>query len=899
MTPQNEPPKIPSLKPVQKDEEKKSGSGPLAGTGKPATSTGFRFPGLGKGGLPNLRVRGLPSGTSVIDRLKNLRKKDMMFIFAGLAVLCMAPLAEHFMMSPEEEAGNLQEGFDSKGPLFPDGTTIYESGTGGFSPGGLVGAGTDVITPLNVRDPSALVMGPGATRKPEAVVAPPPAAPEKPEPATDWKHALAESAKSGTKAAVSKAKLPMPSVKMSGALRGLSAGGGGTSASLSLAGLSAGNVPSRAKDSNSLTTSKAAPGYRGASKRSTDMSTGAEGLKGAGSRQADILNRGGSAAGNLENASKETVPGGGGAGTGSGNPTKDADGKSPSHKKPDDNKSLGESLEYLRQKTEMQKALELKWKRKEWEEFGRGKMIEESVIKLALDNFLGKGIFEPIGKAIGKTFEQTMAGGTNPNLSCIATDANGVVQAGATPYSFPKSSVDGKDYQLMDNGLLKQYGTVIAKCSGDGQSGTPKPPGEEDPNAVENINNGPGGMAPKPNESAATTAKLNDMITQHCGATPTADKWGDGTTGICKSLTDMQKTGKDTFGGIEKNNEIAQQKVVEAYEKMKYVIALLNGGGDATSMKSIKAAYPHLFKGTGDKPFVLSKSKDSVTKLGEVEKCTDEATCKPIIDAAKELVSGDASSAKVALQSAVGATDPKAVDGALKGATDNIQLAVKGLTDAAAILVEAKTAVTKGQAGIKAADTELGAVGSGDLGGDGNYTDDRNKLVAEMNASRAKLNEALTTSDGLITAAKKVLDDQVDKGAVQKVYGDGKDGKGGLYSQVTAAGADAAKIVDTKFPAEFVPPKPDPVSGAVTGDVDPAVYYKKAAKEVITVLAGEGGTGEGASGGLMGTLAPKEQPIKDAVPVVEKAILEAKTAVDNKGGTATKGSVGTGTTQPK
>jgi len=133
------------------------------------------------------------------------------------------------------------------------------------------------------------------------------------------------------------------------------------------------------------------------------MATGAEGLKNSSNRQGDILNRGGSASTNLENASKETVPGGGGAGTGSGNPTKDADGKSPSHKKPDDNKSLGESLEYLRQKTEMQKALELKWKRKEWEEFGRGKMIEESVIKLALDNFLGKGIFEPIGKAIGKT----------------------------------------------------------------------------------------------------------------------------------------------------------------------------------------------------------------------------------------------------------------------------------------------------------------------------------------------------------------------------------------------------------------------------------------------------------------------------------------------------------------
>ncbi|MFI5347003.1 MAG: hypothetical protein ACHQ51_11580 [Elusimicrobiota bacterium] len=50
----------------------------------------------------------------------------------------------------------------------------------GMAPGGAIGE-KDVITPLNVRDPSALVMGPGATENPPApppAVAPPAASPE-------------------------------------------------------------------------------------------------------------------------------------------------------------------------------------------------------------------------------------------------------------------------------------------------------------------------------------------------------------------------------------------------------------------------------------------------------------------------------------------------------------------------------------------------------------------------------------------------------------------------------------------------------------------------------------------------------------------------------------------------
>ena len=49
---------------------------------------------------PQVKIKGLASRLSIIERLKQFKKKDLAFILAGLGVLFMAPLAEHFMMSP-------------------------------------------------------------------------------------------------------------------------------------------------------------------------------------------------------------------------------------------------------------------------------------------------------------------------------------------------------------------------------------------------------------------------------------------------------------------------------------------------------------------------------------------------------------------------------------------------------------------------------------------------------------------------------------------------------------------------------------------------------------------------------------------------------------------------------
>jgi len=170
---------------------------------------------------PQVKIKGLAGGMSFMERLKQFKKKDLAFILAGLGVLIMAPLAEHFMMSPESaDSGAFKPGwgFQPSG-RFGSGDSPYERGVDGMAAGGAVGGGSDVITPLNVRDPSALIMGPGASQQP-AATATAPTAPSKE--STDWKDAIANAAGKGASAATRAARLPVPKPALTNAgLRGL------------------------------------------------------------------------------------------------------------------------------------------------------------------------------------------------------------------------------------------------------------------------------------------------------------------------------------------------------------------------------------------------------------------------------------------------------------------------------------------------------------------------------------------------------------------------------------------------------------------------------------------------------------------------------------------------------
>lgn len=77
-------------------------------------------------------------------------------------------------LSIKAHPGNEMVSGSSRGPVAPVPETLEVRPL--FAAGDPPGEGGDIITPLNVRDPAALVMGPGAGFYPEAS-APPPAPP--------------------------------------------------------------------------------------------------------------------------------------------------------------------------------------------------------------------------------------------------------------------------------------------------------------------------------------------------------------------------------------------------------------------------------------------------------------------------------------------------------------------------------------------------------------------------------------------------------------------------------------------------------------------------------------------------------------------------------------------------
>ena len=380
---------------------------------------------------PQLKIKGLATGLSLMERLKQFKKKDLAFILAGLGVLFMAPLAEHFMMAPEGGNGELGAGFGStRGPggdmAFGGSKSIapYETGGGGLAPGGPAGSGSDVITPLNVRDPSALVMGPGATQQAPAVAsapsAPPPPAPAKEE-SSKWSDAL-NAGKAAATTAVKKASLPVPKVPLSaGGLRGLGAVSGGSGSSFSLAPISSGGLASgKVNQSNGLTGSSGS-GFKGVARgpATGGSASNLDKLKSAASAAGGDFNRAGSAASALESAASRDMGGSGGGGAGEGGSSKDDKATSGSQNK--DSKTPGESLEFERLKKEQEKALDLKWKKIEagdmdLEKFKiRNKMMEDAASALTTP------LFKAMGDNMGKRMGCFMSKGTLSD-SCQAQD---------------------------------------------------------------------------------------------------------------------------------------------------------------------------------------------------------------------------------------------------------------------------------------------------------------------------------------------------------------------------------------------------------------------------------------------------------------------------------------------
>lgn len=404
-----------------------------------------KIPTLKDSQRPQVKVRGMSIGLTLAERLKQFKKKDLAFILAGLGVLFMAPLAEHFMMAPESADGSLQPGWSGRGGaggasgVFGGGGSPYDR-TDGLAPGSPTGGGSDVITPLNVRDPSALVMGPGAAQQPptnSALPATPPAGSSRSD--SDLKDALAASAR-GIGAAAKKASLPVPKVALGGSgLRGLGVAGGGSSASASLGPISAGNVPNRAAGGDSTGNVRSTKGYSGVARGQTSGGGGMDALKAAADKQADNINRGTGAATDLNAAAQTAIPSGGSGGAGGG-PGSGKEDKGFGGNQDKGSKSVGESLDFLNKKARMEKDLELEYKKKELDDFGLlwGQMRNEG-----LKTFFGETVKAVTGVwTEGLKGALTPAGSSIPGWRC-SSDNNATFYAASEGYKLISGNLYG------------------------------------------------------------------------------------------------------------------------------------------------------------------------------------------------------------------------------------------------------------------------------------------------------------------------------------------------------------------------------------------------------------------------------------------------------------------------
>lgn len=367
-----------------------------------------KIPTLKDSQKPQVKIKGLAAGLSLLDRLKQFKKKDLAFILAGLGTLFMAPLAEHFMMAPESGEGIMQQGWDGKAGkgIFGSGSSPYESGITGLAPGGAIGGGGDIITPLNVRDPSALVMGPGAQQQPPAGSLAPQTAPSSAK-EPDLKDALANAAARAAGAATRRAPVPVPKPGMTGSgLRGLGVASGGSSAGAGLGPINSNLAPNKAAGSNSLGDVRPATGYRGvAGARGPGTgSNAAERLKQAAGGAGDVFNKAG-AGGALETAAAQQIPGGGAGFGGAGGGGAGAADKGPGGNNSNGSKSTGESLEFLRQKQEMEKTIDLKWKMKE-----KRAMFPLELQQEAAKTAVMKGVVEPLAGQFGELIKGSFSG---------------------------------------------------------------------------------------------------------------------------------------------------------------------------------------------------------------------------------------------------------------------------------------------------------------------------------------------------------------------------------------------------------------------------------------------------------------------------------------------------------
>ncbi|MBI3505153.1 MAG: hypothetical protein HY059_09945 [Proteobacteria bacterium] len=355
----------------------KQGDGDTSKKGAPVKLIGAPPFGGPKGFSPKLAGK---RPASVQELVALFFKKDMAVIASGLGVLLFAPIVEHFVSNPSDEK-SIQSGFGTREAFF-GGTSPFEPGTGGAAPGTLHGGPAgNRITPLTGGHPGDLIIPEHDDKAASAsadLAAPPTPAPKD----ESWGSVVKDAARAGAKGAFEAAGNPRVKSALTSALRKLSdAGGtgaqGGSAAHMPLLAVPREQI--RGNVESNFMKVAAAPGYKGVSRGISQRTP--EGARGAADSQGGFFNRSGSALSSLQQAANERIHGGGGAPTLSGGAGGGDAGKGPGASPKGEQKDKPESLIQLQQKMDMQKDIDLKWKKKEWDELGRSKMHEEENAK--------------------------------------------------------------------------------------------------------------------------------------------------------------------------------------------------------------------------------------------------------------------------------------------------------------------------------------------------------------------------------------------------------------------------------------------------------------------------------------------------------------------------------------
>ncbi|HAT72976.1 MAG TPA: hypothetical protein DCS63_09195 [Elusimicrobia bacterium] len=360
------------------EDEKKDGA-PAA----PGMSTFKKTSAFGKSPMFSRTAGG------IMDRIKNLSRKDMAFVGIGLSVLVLAPVAEYMMSKPSAD-NLLVPGFGSREGSAASG--LYEPGINALSQGSPDGSG-EVITPLSSRDPASLILG----SQPAAPALPPPSAP-----ATSFRDAMKDAGRNAFSEATRSAGAPTPVPRMQSALRSFGSFFSGGEGTRTTGNLSGGKIIDDAKSASGKAAKRsmmgpvAMPGYKGvASNTPNSSSRGAyEKLRSAADKSAGNFS-GGSAMNSLDKAAADALDiGKGGGGLGAGGESDKTTKPSGSTTKYDHNRS-GETLAEMAAKQRQQK--ELDW------EFYKKYEIPKQIIN-AMVGAVGGVLAEVVKDTMGHIF---------------------------------------------------------------------------------------------------------------------------------------------------------------------------------------------------------------------------------------------------------------------------------------------------------------------------------------------------------------------------------------------------------------------------------------------------------------------------------------------------------------